>query len=120
MSHDSKNLHQRGVQLAIKMGDLTLAISHLKESLRLGFSEAEDHFLAELVLQKGLLDIQIGGNSLISTHLKLRGDFSNYPQKFYEAVAYLQGDRKREALEALDDILQKKPDNIEAFILKGT
>lgn len=108
------------MQLALKMSDLGLAIAHLRQSLRIEFAEDEDGFLAELILQKGLIDIQLGGKYLGSVGGRMRGDISNYTSKYYEALSYLLGDRKKEALATIEIMIKEKPDNIEAFILKGS
>lgn len=47
------------------------------------------------------------------------GDISNYTTKYYEALSYLLGDRKKEALKTIGEMLASKPNNIEAYILKG-
>ena len=50
----------------------------------------------------------------------MRGDMKNYGPKYYEAIAYLLGDRKRDALQAIGQLLEENPRNIEAMILKGS
>ena len=107
------------MQLALMMSDVSLAISHLRQSLRIEFDEEEDQFLGELILQRGLLDIQLGGKYLATNGSKLRGDITNYTPKYYESLAYLLGDRKKEAMVTIEEMIQAKPLNIEAFILKG-
>lgn len=119
MDHENKILHQRAMQLAILMCDLSLAISHLRQSLRLEHSDEEDALLAELLLQKGLLEIQTTGLYLNANTNKMRGDLANYTPRYYKALAYLMGDRKREALAEIEAILADKPTNIEALILRA-
>lgn len=105
--------------MALKMSDLALAIAHLRQSIRIEFTEDEDEFLAELILQRGLIDIQLGGKYLGSVGGRMHGNISNYTPKYYEALAYLLGDRKKEALRTIEAMILEKADNIEAYILKG-
>ena len=49
----------------------------------------------------------------------MRGDMRNYGPKYYEAIAFLRGDRKKDALQAIGELLEDNPRNIEAMILKG-
>ena len=109
------------MQLALKSSDLSLAISHLKESLRIEQNAEEDAFLAELLLQKGLLDIQSGGRWFRPIRSGLKdGNIGMIGTKYYEAVAYLLGDRKAEALEKIEQMLKDNPRNTEAYVLKGS
>lgn len=119
MDPENKLLHQRAMQLGLFMCDLSLAIIHLKQSIRIEFDEEEDRFLAELILQKGLTDIQVSGRLLGNQVGKMRGNFAHFIPKYFEAYSYLMGDRKKEALDTLDSILKDNPSNIEAYILKG-
>lgn len=108
------------MQLALLMSDLSLAIAHLQQSLRIEYTADEDQFMGELVLQRGLLYIQLGGRYLGSNGITLRGDITNYTQTYYEALAYLLGDRKKEAMASIESMIEEKPSNIEAYILKGS
>lgn len=116
---DNKEAHLRGVQIALKTSDISLAISHLQQSLRAEWIVEEDKLLSELILQKGLINIQIGGTESINSVIKSRGDFKNRSQEFYEAIAYLLGNRKSEALKVINRMIEDNPRNIEAFILKA-
>lgn len=108
------------MQLALKMCDLSLAVSHLKEALRIEFTPEEDALLAELLLQKGLLDIQVGGKWFKGVKVGLRdGNIRHFGTKYYEAVAYLLGDRKKEALQKIEEMLKENSRNTEAYVLKG-
>lgn len=107
------------MQLALKMSDLSLAIAHLKQSVRIEYNKDEDEFLGELILQKGLTDIQISGKHFPGTSVRIRGDIANFTPKYYEAVAYLMGDRRRDALRVIDEMIKEKGNNIEAHVLKG-
>lgn len=117
---ENKILHQRAMQLALLMSDLSLAIAHLQQSLRIEYTADEDQFMGELVLQRGLLYIQLGGRYLGSNGITLRGDITNYTQTYYEALAYLLGDRKKEAMASIESMIEAKSSNIEAYILKGS
>lgn len=55
----------------------------------------------------------------ISSVIKVKSDFKNRPQEFYNAVAFLLGNRKAEALEVIEKLLKQNPRNIEAQILKA-
>lgn len=119
MDQNNKILHQRAMQLALRMADLSLAISHLKTCLFIEPTPEEDKLLGEMILQKGLLEIQTGGKHFPVVKVKLSKNLNNYPQKYFEAIAYLLGDRKKDALGTIDEILESNPGNIEALILKA-
>jgi tetratricopeptide (TPR) repeat protein len=129
LDYDNKILHHRAMQIALKSCDLALAISHLKEALRIEYTEAEDALLAELILQRGLLDMQVGGKWIGGVRPKIGSQntdlagapnrFRFFSTKYYEAVAFLMGGRKKEALERIEDMLKDDPKNTEAYVLKG-
>lgn len=119
LNSDHKEAHQLACNVAQKMADISLAISHLNQSLIIQFTKEEDNLLAELILQKGLLTIQQGGLDVVAGIIRTKNKICNLTQGFYKAQAYLLGNRKLEALSEINALIEENNTNVEAHILKG-